>query len=160
MRQLAEQALERAMRGGVTYADVRVVEQKERYVSTKSGKIGNLAQNESIGVAVRVLRGGAWGFAATDDLTADGLERAAILACEIAEASGLVLKHPAILAPEDKHEAVWVSECRVDPFSIPIDRNLTELLAETVADWTGKAGSKGIQIVVPETAPAVELEVE
>ena len=33
------------------------------------------------------------------------------------------------LAPEDPCEAVWVSPCRIDPFSIPIEQNLALLLA-------------------------------
>ena len=33
------------------------------------------------------------------------------------------------LAPEEKYEATWVSPCAIDPFSIPVDRNLAVLLA-------------------------------
>ena len=38
MRDLAERALEAAMRNGVTYADVRVEEARERHITTKNAK--------------------------------------------------------------------------------------------------------------------------
>jgi TldD protein len=80
-------------------------------------------------VGIRVLVNGCWGFAATDDLTRDGIEAAAEMAVEIALASGMARNAPAVLAPEEKFEAEWSSPFLVDPFSIPVDRNLAELLA-------------------------------
>ena len=34
-----------------------------------------------------------------------------------------------MLAPEQKYEATWVSPCAIDPFTVPVDRNLAVLLA-------------------------------
>ena len=129
MRSLALHALDLASRNGVTYADVRAEEIRERAVATKNGKIAEAAVNESCGVGLRVLAGGAWGFAATDDLSAAGLQRAANLAIDIARASASAKKHDVVLAPEDKHQTVWVSTCAIDPFSISIEKNLEVLLA-------------------------------
>ena len=58
-----------------------------------------------MGVGIRVLADGCWGFAATDDLTHEGIEAAAALALEIARAGALAKKHDVALAPEDKYEA-------------------------------------------------------
>ena len=69
MLDLASRALDRALRNGVTYADVRVIETRERHLSTKSGKAGRVAMNESLGLGIRLISQGCWGFAATDDLT-------------------------------------------------------------------------------------------
>ena len=74
-------------------------------------------------------RNGCWGFAATDDLTPDGIESAAALALEIARAGTAARKHEVALAPEEKYEAVWASPMRIDPFTVPVDRNLAVLLA-------------------------------
>jgi TldD protein len=82
-----------------------------------------------VGAGVRVLAGGCWGFAATDDLSPEGLEAAAALAFEIARASRTAKKKDVLLAPEDQHEAVWIAPCRIDPFSIPVERQLALLLA-------------------------------
>jgi TldD protein len=129
MKKIAEQALDAASRGGVSYADVRVIEHRDRHVSTKNGKMGTVAASESMGAGVRVLAGGCWGFAATDDLSREGIERAAARAVEIAHASALARKKDVELAPEQKYEAVWVSPYAVDPFSVPVEENLGLLLA-------------------------------
>ena len=129
MREIAERALDAVTRRGVSYADVRVVEHRDRHVSTKNGKMGSVSASESTGAGVRVVAGGCWGFAATDDLSREGIARAAAQAVEIAHASALARKKDVALAPEQKYEAVWVSPCAVDPFSIPVEENLGLLLA-------------------------------
>ncbi len=128
MKQLALEGLDAALGRGVSYADTRVVEIRDRQVSTKNGKVGHVSSSVSMGVAIRVLAGGCWGFAATDDLTRGGVQAAAALALDIARAGGIAKKRDVTLAPEDKHEATWVSPVRIDPFSIPVDRNVTVLL--------------------------------
>ena len=128
MQRIAEEALDRAVRHGVTYADVRVVESRDRSIATKNGKVGHLSSGESMGAGIRVLADGCWGFAATDRLDSTGLESAAALAVEIARSSVAAKKKDVKLAPEEAHQAVWVSPCRIDPFSIPVDRNLALLL--------------------------------
>ncbi len=122
MKQLALEALDSALRPGVTYADVRVIESRDRELGTKNGKPGQVSSDESAGIGIRVLADGCWGFAATDDLTRAGIESAAALALEIARASALAKKHDVTLAPEEKYEATWVSPCQIDPFSVSVDR--------------------------------------
>ncbi|HWR50967.1 MAG TPA: TldD/PmbA family protein [Bryobacteraceae bacterium] len=129
MFRLAWEALDAVARRKVEYADARAVETRSRHVSTKNGKLGSISSNESAGIGVRVLANGCWGFAATDDLTSAGVEACAALACEIARASGMARKNGVSLAPEEKHEAVWVSPCRIDPFTVPVEENLRVLLA-------------------------------
>ena len=128
MRELALLALDRAAQIGASYADARLVETAERYVSTKNGKVGQAASSESLGLGVRVIAGGAWGFSATDQLTREGAQAAATRAVRIARASALVQKRPVALAPEQKHEACWVAPFRIDPFQISVDRILDLLL--------------------------------
>jgi TldD protein len=128
MKQLALQALEAALRPGVTYADVRVIESRDRDLSTKNGKPGHVSSAESAGLGIRVLADGCWGFAATDDLSKAGRESAAELAIAIAQASALAKKRDVVLAPEDKYESTWVSPCLIDPFTIPVEEQLSLLL--------------------------------
>ncbi len=129
MQRLAAEALDLALAPGVEYADVRLEETRHRGVGTKNGKVGRLESAESLGAGIRVLAGGCWGFAATDDLSRQGISRAAALAVQIARASALARKQPVVLAPEEKYEAVWVSPCRVDPFSVTVESTLAVLLA-------------------------------
>ncbi|MCX6620527.1 MAG: TldD/PmbA family protein [Acidobacteria bacterium] len=129
MKQIAERALDAALRAGIDYADVRVVESRERTVGTKNGKVSMVSGAETIGLGIRVLDNGCWGFAATDDLSKDGIEAAAALAAGIARASALAKKEDVVLAPEHAHVATWVSACQIDPFTVPLEENLALLLA-------------------------------
>ena len=129
MKDLALRALDAVAGRGVTYADVRAVDSREREISTKNGKMGHVSSAESQGIGIRVLAQGCWGFAATDDLTAAGIGKAAALAMEIARAGTAAQTHEVALAPEEKYEAVWASPMQIDPFTVPVDRNLAVLLA-------------------------------
>jgi TldD protein len=128
MKDLALRALDAVARRGVTYADVRAVDSRQRDVSTKNGKTGQVSSAESVGLGIRVLAHGCWGFAATDNLTEAGIESAAALALGIAQAGTLARKSEVTLAPEAQYEAVWVAPIQIDPFSVPIDRQLATLL--------------------------------
>ena len=129
MKDLALAALDSVAAPGVTYADARAVQSRGREITTKNGRAGHVSGSESAGIGIRVLASGCWGFAATDDLSKPGIQTAAALALRIAQASSQARKAAAVLAPEEKYEATWSSPCRIDPFSIPIDRNLDALLA-------------------------------
>src|SRR5260370_9988071 len=129
MKQLALQALDSALRSGVSYADVRVVESRDRELATKNGKPGQVSGTESAGLGIRVLADGCWGFAATDDLSKSGVESAGALAVDIARSSGLAKKQDVALAPEEKYEVTWVAPCRIDPFSVSVEEQLSLLLA-------------------------------
>jgi len=129
MKQLALRALDAVARRGVTYADVRAIEIRDQEITTKNGKPGHVSSSESAGLGIRVLAHGCWGFAATDDLTSEGVEQAADLALRIARSGTAARKREVSLAPEGKHEAVWVSPYVIDPFTVPIDQKLATLLA-------------------------------
>src|SRR3954464_7784230 len=128
MKELASWALNVCNARDVTYAEARIVDERQRALATKNGKIGTASDAESLGIGIRVLANGAWGFAATEDLTRAGVETAAGLAMEIARASGTVKTQDVRLAPEKAHQDDWSSPCKIDPFSISIEQNLDLLM--------------------------------
>ena len=77
---------------GATYADVRVMQMRQRDLTTKSGRVGTLGQSESLGLGIRVVVNGAWGFASTDQLTREGVAGCAAQAVSIARSSALAKK--------------------------------------------------------------------
>ena len=130
MLSLAKYALDAASRRAqVSYADVRIQESRGRTLATKTGRLAGASSSESQGIGIRVIAGGAWGFAATDDLSKAGLDAAAALAVEIALASATTSKHPVTLAGEPPARVTWVSACAVDPFAMPVERQIAYLLA-------------------------------
>src|SRR5579864_1159780 len=61
MKHVANWALNRAVAQAATYADVRVIAQRSRALSTKNGKVGSASDSESVGMNVRVIVVGARG---------------------------------------------------------------------------------------------------
>src|SRR3974377_366907 len=102
-----EHSLETARLRGASYADVRVMHHRQRDLTTKSGRVGTLGQFESIGLGIRVVANGAWGFASTDQLTRDGVAACAAQAVAIAKASALAKKGEVQLAPEGVYVDSW-----------------------------------------------------
>ena len=84
MKQIANWALNLATMRGASYADARIVSQRSRALTTKNGKVGSATDAESVGVSVRVLADGAWGFAASEKLDRSSVEATAARAVEIA----------------------------------------------------------------------------
>ena len=128
MYDLATHALDTARVRGASYADARVMHLRQRDLTTKNGEVGTLAQSESIGIGVRVLASGAWGFASTDRLTKEGVVTCAAEAVKIAKASALAKRSDVIMAPEDAYVDSWQSPFRKDPFEIPLETQLELLL--------------------------------
>ncbi len=129
MHDIAKKALNAAMRNGVTYADVRLLEERHRTLTTKNGRVGHVGSQESLGVGIRVLIDGCWGFASTDDCGKDGIEAAGLLAVEIARASALAKTERVELADEPPVQAQWVSPCAQDPFAVSVETQLALLLS-------------------------------
>ena len=76
MRDLTSRALDTATALGATYADVRVVRRLEESITVKTAKVEGVSAGETEGFGVRVLVDGAWGFAASHDLTTAEADRA------------------------------------------------------------------------------------
>lgn len=129
MQDWANGALDTAVARGAAYADVRVMDIRSRDLSTKNGKVGTCAEAESLGLGIRVIADGAWGFASTDRLTRAGIEHCAALAVQTARASALARRHDVVLAPEQPYIDTWQNPFLKDPFRVPIERQLALLLA-------------------------------
>jgi len=128
MKEVGAWALNLATSSGVQFADCRIVDESHRGLATKNGKVGHAADSESLGIGIRVLADGAWGFAASEDLTRAGVETAARQAVEIARASARVKQHDVRLAPEKAYTDDWTSPYQIDPFSISVEQNLDLLM--------------------------------
>jgi len=129
MWDLSTNALDTARLRGATYADVRMMHLRQRDLTTKNGQVGTLSQSESIGIGVRALASGAWGFASTDRLTREGVSACAAQAVSIAKASALAKRGDVMMVPEDSYVDSWQSPFRKDPFELPLENQLALLLA-------------------------------
>jgi TldD protein len=122
-------AIDTARRRGATYADARVMDIRHRDISTKNGEVGTLSEAESLGIGIRVIASGAWGFAATDRLTREGVQACAAEAVAIAKASALAKLENVAMVPEQAYVDTWQNPFLKDPFLIPVERQIDLLLA-------------------------------
>jgi TldD protein len=118
MRDLCATAVDAATGAGAEYADARVVFKRDQLVATKNGRVERIGDSESEGVGVRVLVGGAWGFACDRRLSIEGARDAALRACTFARAApGLHTRH---LAPLEPRTGTHRTPIERDPFEVPL----------------------------------------
>src|ERR1700674_3065855 len=139
MKDISSWALNIAAQRGASYADARIADDGSRALSTKNGKVGGASDSESFGVGIRVIADGAWGFAASDDLSRTAVEGTAARAVEIAKASARVKREDVRLAPEPAAVAEWTTPFKVDPFITSVEQNL-DLLLKVDAEMRAVAG--------------------
>lgn len=124
MEDLTLRALDLASREGAAYADVRQIHLQRESLVLKNGSLAELEQSESIGIGVRAMVNGAWGFASTDVVTAEAVDDCARRAVAIAKSSAACMSEPLQLALENGWQDVWTSPCAIDPFAVPLDQKL------------------------------------
>ncbi len=142
IRELMMAALDAAKSAGAGYADVRIGRQRQNFVFTREQQIQNVVDTDSIGCGVRALVDGTWGFAASRDLTRDGVSAAAREAVAIAKANRIARDAPVVLAPTQSYpNATWKSAFTTDPFTISIEEK-ADLLLKANAEALKVAGVK------------------
>ena len=136
-RRLADAALGRARELGAEHADFRLERIRVASFNLRDAQLESATDTEDVGLAVRVVHDGAWGFAAGIDLTPDGAARLADQAVATARMSKVLSKDPVVLAPEATYSDVtWISAYELDPFDVAeADRvgRLTELSERLMA---------------------------
>ncbi|GAB4277202.1 MAG: TldD/PmbA family protein [Coriobacteriia bacterium] len=136
MRGFISDTVAAALAAGADYADVRVVHTEEQALSFRTGNPEAVESSESFGFGVRVLVDGAWGFAASREVTKEESERVARLAVAIGKASASVAGPRIVLADVEPAVDSWVGPCEQDPFEVSAADKL-DILAR--ADETMRA---------------------
>jgi TldD protein len=130
LRALADTALQRAEELGAQHADFRAERILAQEIVLSDGAPETLDDSDVLGLAVRVVVDGTWGFAATVDLTPDAAARAAAEAVQVARVASAINSERIELADEPAHGDVsWVSAYQVDPFQASL-ADKVDLLAQ------------------------------
>jgi TldD protein len=124
-----------AAEGRVSYAEARHVADDREHLLVRNGSVEEAGREATEGIGVRVRVGGAWGFAATRDVSRAGAEYALARAIALAEAQPSV--PAAELAPVAPARGHWSSAYEVDPLALPLDEKLGLLAAAEAALRTG-----------------------
>lgn len=140
---LADTALNAAKASGATYADVRIGRYLNQFIITRENKVENVVNTESFGTGVRVIANGTWGFASTNDVSPDGIAKAAKQAVLIAKANAKVQKEPVKLAPVQSYgEVSYKTPIKRNAFEVPIKEKVDLLL-----NANAKAMEKGADYI-------------
>lgn len=128
-KQLADISLDTAKSLGASYADVRIGRYLNQFISTRENKVQGIESSESFGAGIRVIVNGTWGFAATNNVTADGIKKATQRAVEIAKANSKFQKEPVRLAPVKSYgEITWNTPIQKNAFEVPVSEKVDLLL--------------------------------
>ena len=137
IKELLLESLNAAKMAGATFADARIGRYLQNFVVTREQQIVNVVDTDSIGIGVRALVNGTWGFGASRDLTKAGVVAAAREAVAIAKANGVAKDRSVQLAPAPSvGEVSWKSAYEIDPWTIPVEEK---------ADLLIKANAEGMK---------------
>ncbi|HWZ59240.1 MAG TPA: DNA gyrase modulator [Gemmatimonadaceae bacterium] len=140
---LAAVALDAARAAGASFADVRVDRQISQALSIRNANGGNVSYGDNVGVGVRVIANGQWGFVASDVATPDAVADAARRAVHQARVNAKARTAPVALAPAPAvPSGYWATSVKVDPFSVPVGEQQEALLAGTKAALAVGTGIK------------------
>jgi TldD protein len=119
-QELAAAALQRARDLGATFAEFRLERIRSESISLRDSVLENAKDDEDLGLAVRVIHDGTWGFAAGVALTTDEAVSLAEQAVNMAQVSRPINAETIELADEPTYDDVtWISSYEIDPFSVP-----------------------------------------
>ena len=131
---LADAALAAATAAGASYADLRIQRISTEIVALRDGELETAVISRDVGLAVRVIVDGTWGFASHAELdpavAAETARRAVTVATMLAPLNAERVE----LAPEPVYaDAEWVSAYRIDPFDVPSQDKIAVL-----AEYSGR----------------------
>ncbi|GAA1250523.1 TldD/PmbA family protein [Pseudonocardia aurantiaca] len=127
---LADAALSRAVALGAQHADLRVERVVSQSIDLRDGTVTGVSDTTTVGLAVRVIVDGVWGFASHVELTPERAAATAERAVAVARTLAPVAIERVERASEPVYaDAVWVSAYDIDPFTVPT-REKVELLGE------------------------------
>ena len=132
MDEIIASALDSARSRGAQYADLRIVRNREERIVVRNGVVETLSSDESVGLGIRALFDGSWGFASTRDLTVAAADRAAGQAVQIARASarhnGTSRRVAEVLGTPVTSQGEYTTPVGIDPATIALDAKLRLLL--------------------------------
>ena len=117
--ELAEAALSAATAAGASYADLRIQRIGTEIIALRDGELETAVINRQVGLAVRVIVDGTWGFASHAELAPSVASETARRAVHVATTLAALNAERVELAAEPVYaDATRVSNYRIDPFDI------------------------------------------
>lgn len=146
-KELADAALNAATKAGAKYCDVRIGRYLQQFITTRDLNVQNVVNTESVGVGIRVVADGCYGFCATHVMTKDAVANAAKQAVEIAKANSKLMTEPVIMAAQKGvGEVSWKTPIEKDWRVIPVKDKVDLLISANKAGMA--AGASFMQSIM------------
>jgi TldD protein len=113
-------AIDRLKKLGVDYADARWTEEKDESITVRQGKVESVSRSVDIGVGIRVIADGSWGFAGVASGEEADIMDAAERAYKIAKASATTKTHDVKLGDIEIYQDTYETPVDKDPFDVPM----------------------------------------
>jgi len=124
MKEIVKMAVEMIKEQDVDYGDVRLVIEESEEISFKNGKIENINNSFEMGIGIRVMYKGFWGFSSTNDIKTDSIYKTIKNAVNIAKASYMAGGKGLKLTEEEVHQDEFITKIIIDPFKVSLDEKL------------------------------------
>lgn len=143
-RELADAALSAAAAAGAGHADLRIHRITTETLRLRDGELETAVVHCELGLAVRVIVDGTWGFASHAELAPEVAAATARRAVQVARTLAALNTERIELAAEPIYpDVTWVSDYVIDPFDIPVADKI-----DVLEDYSGRLlGSEGIDHV-------------
>lgn len=112
---------------------------RHRSVSVRDRALEDQSDDSALGLSVRVVVDGTWGFASVDEVNPEAATLAASRAVALARYAAPLATDRVELAPEPVHVDEWSSDFEVDPFTVPSAQQ-----AELLLSWTDGLLARGL----------------
>ena len=146
---IADTALTAATNAGATYCDVRIGRYLNQSVITREANVQNVTNTESVGIGIRVIANGTWGFVATRDMDSASVAAAARQAVAVAKANSKAQTAPVVLAPAPAlGEVSWRTPIVKNAMAVPIKDKVDLLLSVNAAAINAGADFASSQLFV------------
>jgi len=132
--ELADAALSAAKAAGASHADLRVQRTSTEIIQLRDGELETAVISREVGLAVRVIVNGTWGFASHAELAPSVAAETARRAVHVATTLAVLNAERVELAPEPIYsDATWVSNYEIDPFTVAAAEKIAVL-----EDYSGR----------------------
>ncbi len=128
MREVIEPILDLARMKKVSYADVRIVHRQKEEIEIKNGKVDALTADEDAGCGIRVLFGGAWGFACSSKVNKREMEAVFSRALKIAKAGAAAKGREVFFQTAPPVVDRYKTPLSKDPFAVSPETKIALLL--------------------------------
>ena len=124
----SDAAIATAQSLGASHVDVRIEKTRTGLLQLRDAKPESQSDDSVVGLGVRVIVNGAWGFASSPSISVSKAQELAGIAVAMAKTSKPLATEEVALAPEPIYaKKQWVSSYEIDPFEVADSEKLDRL---------------------------------